>query len=135
VDRYYTVNRGAPGRLTISRDLDKELGIKRFQWTQAEILVNRAKDTIRMAVNGIEMLYYTDDNPGRLKKRPHRAAGARRQSRCSLQRHRIFLPDGFAFKRVELSDGLPPKVAADGSLLTVDYTSSTGEDVEWKVFF
>jgi formylglycine-generating enzyme required for sulfatase activity len=66
----YTVNRGAPGKLSISRDLDKELGIKRSQWTQAEILVNRAKGTIRMAVNGIEMLYYTDDNPGRLKKGP-----------------------------------------------------------------
>jgi hypothetical protein len=66
----YTVNRGAPGKLTISRDLDKELGIKRSQWTQAEILVNRAKGTIRMAVNGIEMLYYTDDNPGRLKQGP-----------------------------------------------------------------
>jgi hypothetical protein len=66
----YTVNKGAPGKLTVSRDLDKELGIKRSQWTQAEILVNRAKGTIRMAVNGIEMLYYTDDNPSRLKKGP-----------------------------------------------------------------
>jgi hypothetical protein len=48
---------------------------------------------------------------------------------------RIYVPDGFAAKRVELSDGLTPRMAINGSLLTVDYTSSTGKDVEWKVFF
>ena len=66
----YTVKGGAPGQLTLSRDLDKELGLKRSQWTQAEILVNRAKGTIRMAVNGIEVLAYSDNNPSRLKKGP-----------------------------------------------------------------
>jgi hypothetical protein len=66
----YTVNKGAPGKLTINRDLDKEMGVKRSDWSQAEILANRAKGTIRMAVNGIEVLYYTDDNPARLKKGP-----------------------------------------------------------------
>jgi len=66
----YTINKGAPGKLTLSRNLDKELGIKRSQWTQAEILVNREKGTIRMVVNGIEMLDYTDNNPSRLKKGP-----------------------------------------------------------------
>jgi hypothetical protein len=48
---------------------------------------------------------------------------------------RIYLPDGFAAKRVELSDGLSAKMAAGGSLLNVDYTASSGKDVEWKVFF
>ncbi len=48
---------------------------------------------------------------------------------------RIYVPDGFAGKRVELSEGLTGKMATDGNLLTVDYTSSTGKDVEWKVFF
>jgi hypothetical protein len=48
---------------------------------------------------------------------------------------RIYVPEGFAAKRVELSNGLSPKMAVNGSLLTVDYTSSTGKDVEWKVFF
>ena len=66
----YTINKGAPGKLTISRDLDNEMGIKRSDWSQAEILVNRAKGTIRMAVNGVEMLYYTDNDPSRLKKGP-----------------------------------------------------------------
>ncbi|MGA2115698.1 MAG: hypothetical protein ABSH56_13230 [Bryobacteraceae bacterium] len=48
---------------------------------------------------------------------------------------RIYVPDGFAAKRVELSGGLTAKMATDAHLLTVDYTSSTGNDVEWKVFF
>jgi hypothetical protein len=48
---------------------------------------------------------------------------------------RIYVPDGFSAKRVELSEGLTGKMATDGNLLTVDYTSSTGKDVEWKVFF
>ena len=33
-------------------------------------MVNRAKGTIRMAVNGIEVLAYEDNNPSRLKKGP-----------------------------------------------------------------
>jgi Domain of Unknown Function (DUF1080) len=66
----YTINRGAPGDLSLSRDLDKELGLKRSEWTQAEILVKRAKGTIRMAVNGIEVLSYTDRNPERFKRGP-----------------------------------------------------------------
>jgi hypothetical protein len=48
---------------------------------------------------------------------------------------RIYVPDGFVAKPVELSDSLPPKMATDGSLLTVDFTASTGKDVEWKVYF
>jgi hypothetical protein len=48
---------------------------------------------------------------------------------------RIYVPDGFTAKRVELSGGLTAKMAAAGPLLTVDYTAPTGNDVEWKVFF
>jgi hypothetical protein len=48
---------------------------------------------------------------------------------------RIYVPDGFSAKRVELSGGLAGKMATDSHLLTVDYTTSTGSDVEWKVFF
>jgi hypothetical protein len=48
---------------------------------------------------------------------------------------RIYVPDGFAAKRVELSGGLTAKMAADGPLLTVDYAAATSNDVEWKVFF
>jgi len=66
----YTTNAGLAGKMALSRDLDKELEIKRSQWTQAEILVNRDKGTIRMAVNGIEVLSYIDSNPARLKIGP-----------------------------------------------------------------
>jgi hypothetical protein len=48
---------------------------------------------------------------------------------------RIYVPDGFAAKRVELSGGLAPKMAVNGNLLTVDYTSPSGNDVEWKMIF
>jgi hypothetical protein len=48
---------------------------------------------------------------------------------------RIYVPDGFSGKRVELSDGLAATMKTDGNLLTVDYKSSSGKDVEWKVFF
>jgi hypothetical protein len=47
----------------------------------------------------------------------------------------IYVPDGFSGKRVELSDGLKATMKADGSLLTVDYVSSSGQDVEWNVYF
>jgi hypothetical protein len=48
---------------------------------------------------------------------------------------RIYVPDGFTATRVELSGGLTGKMATAGPLLTVDYTASAGNDVEWKVFF
>ena len=48
---------------------------------------------------------------------------------------RIYVPDGFSVKSVELTDGLEATMKTDGNLLTVDYKSSTGKDVEWKVFF
>jgi len=48
---------------------------------------------------------------------------------------RIFLPDGFTAKGVELSDNLAATMKTDGNLLMVDFTTSTGKDVEWKVSF
>jgi hypothetical protein len=49
---------------------------------------------------------------------------------------RIVLPDGFSAKSVELPSGISPAtMQTDGSLLTVDFTAPTGNDVEWKVFF
>jgi hypothetical protein len=48
---------------------------------------------------------------------------------------RIYLPEGFSAKRVELSNGLTATMRTVGNLLTVDYKSSTDKDVEWKVFF
>jgi hypothetical protein len=37
------------GTMTPSRNLEKELGIKRSEWKQAEISVNRAEGTVNMA--------------------------------------------------------------------------------------
>jgi len=66
----YTRNSSQVGTMTLSRNLEKELGLKRSQWTQAEILVNRAKGSVRMAVNGIETVNYTDSDPSRWRKGP-----------------------------------------------------------------
>jgi hypothetical protein len=48
---------------------------------------------------------------------------------------RIYVPDGFTAKRVELSDGIAATMKTDGNLLTVDFMASTGKDVAWKIFF
>jgi hypothetical protein len=36
---------------------------------------------------------------------------------------------------VELSEGLTGTLKTEGNLLTVDFTSTTGKDVDWKVYF
>jgi hypothetical protein len=48
---------------------------------------------------------------------------------------RIYISDGFTAKRVELSDSIAATMKRNGNLLTVDFTNSTGKDVEWKVLF
>jgi hypothetical protein len=49
---------------------------------------------------------------------------------------RIYVPDGFSGKSVKMPDGHPAAtMRTDGNLLTVDFTSSTGNDVEWSVLF
>jgi hypothetical protein len=66
----YTTGHGLKGVFRLARNIDQDLGITRSEWTQAEILVNRSKGTIRMAINGIEVMYYTDRQPSRLKRGP-----------------------------------------------------------------
>jgi hypothetical protein len=49
---------------------------------------------------------------------------------------RIYLPDGNSAKSVKLPDGMPgATMRTDANLLMVDFTPSTGKDVEWRVFF
>jgi hypothetical protein len=48
---------------------------------------------------------------------------------------RFYVPEGFSATRAELSGNLAAALKTDGRLLTVDFTSTTGKDVEWKVFF
>ena len=62
-------------------------------------------------------------------------SGVSRQVSNDPYQLRIYLPDGFRAKKVELSGGLDPVIKTDGNLLTVDFTPSTGEDVSWKVIF
>ena len=64
------------------------MGVKRSQWTQAEILVNLSKASVRMAVNGIEVVNYTDSDPSRWKKGP---SGCRRTPATRKSGTRIFL--------------------------------------------
>jgi hypothetical protein len=48
---------------------------------------------------------------------------------------RIYAPEGFSGKRVELTEGLAGSMKTNGNLLTVDWTAPTGKDVEWRVYF
>jgi hypothetical protein len=48
---------------------------------------------------------------------------------------RIYLPEGFSAKRVELSGGLTGTMNTEGNLLTVDFKAAVGDDVNWRVFF
>jgi hypothetical protein len=48
---------------------------------------------------------------------------------------RIYVPDGFKARHVQLSGGLEAVMNKDGHLLTVDFTSTTGKDVEWQIDF
>jgi hypothetical protein len=48
---------------------------------------------------------------------------------------RIYLPEGFTAKKVELSKGLVGVFKTEGNLLTVDYITSSNEDIAWKVIF
>ena len=48
---------------------------------------------------------------------------------------RLYVPDGFKAKRLELSDGITATWKTDGNLLTVDFTSPTGKDADWQIFF
>jgi hypothetical protein len=48
---------------------------------------------------------------------------------------RIYIPDGFKAKRVQLSDSLTATIKTEGNLLTADFISPTGNDISWKIFF
>jgi hypothetical protein len=48
---------------------------------------------------------------------------------------RIYVPGGFQAQRAEVSDGIAAEMRTEGNLLAVNFTSATGNDVEWKVFF
>lgn len=48
---------------------------------------------------------------------------------------RIYVPEGFTGKSIQLPHGISGTIKTDGRLLTVDYVTATNADVEWKVLF
>jgi hypothetical protein len=48
---------------------------------------------------------------------------------------RIYVPDDFSANRVDLSDGLAATMKTEGRLLTLDFKTLTGKDVDWRVSF
>ena len=90
------------------------------------VLISTSRHIRQMAFDIKDLAY---DGPQRVLRGVSRAVAG------DPYQLRIYVPDGFAAKRVELSGGLASKMATNGNLLTVDYTSSSGTDVEWKVIF
>jgi hypothetical protein len=48
---------------------------------------------------------------------------------------RFYVPEGYVVKKVELTNKLQATFKTEGNLLTVDYNSPTGTDVEWMIYF
>ena len=90
------------------------------------VLISTSRHIRQMAFDIKDLAY---DGPQRVLRGVSRAVAG------DPYQLRIYVPDGFAAKRLELSGGVASKMAVNGNLLTVDYTSSSGNDVEWKVFF
>jgi hypothetical protein len=90
------------------------------------VLISTSRNIRQMAVDIKDLSY---DTPQRMLK------GVSRMVANDPYQLRIYVPEGFTVKRLELSEGLKSTMKTEGNLLTVDYKSSTGKDVEWKVFF
>ncbi len=90
------------------------------------VLISTSRHIRQMAFDIKQMAY---DAPQRA------LAGVSRAVAGDPYQLRIFLPEGFSAKRVDLSDGVAGTMKTEGSLLTVDFKAATGKDVEWKVFF
>ena len=91
------------------------------------VLISTSRHTRQMAFDLKDLEY--DDQRRMLRGVSRAVAG----DPYSL---RIYLPDGFSAKSVKLPDGMPgATMRTDANLLMVEFTASTGKDVEWKVFF
>jgi hypothetical protein len=90
------------------------------------VLISTSRHVRQMAFDIKDLAY--DDRQRMLRGISRAVAGDPYQLR-------IYVPDGFSVKSVELTDGLAAVMKTDGNLLTVDFTSSTGEDVAWKISF
>ena len=90
------------------------------------VLISTSRNIRQMAVDVKDLAY---DTQQRILKGVSRAVAG------DPYQLRIYVPNDFSVKRVELTDSIIATMKTDGNLLTVDYKSSTGKDVEWKVFF
>lgn len=90
------------------------------------VLISTSRNIRQMAVDIKDLAY---DVPQRTLRGVSRAV-----ARDTYQL-RIYVPADFTAKRVELTEGLEPTMKIEGNLLTIDYVSLTGKDVEWKVYF
>jgi hypothetical protein len=90
------------------------------------VLISTSRHVRQMAFDIKDLAY---DGPRRMIRGVSRAVAG------DPYQLRIYLPDGFTARRVELGDNLAATMKTDGSLLMVDFTTATGKDVEWKVFF
>ncbi|HEX7585234.1 MAG TPA: hypothetical protein VF373_11135, partial [Prolixibacteraceae bacterium] len=90
------------------------------------VLISTSRNIRQMAVDIKDLTY---DAPERMLKGVSRAVAG------DPYQLRIFVPEGFNVKRVELTDGPTATIKTEGNLLTVDYNSPTSTDVEWKVYF
>jgi hypothetical protein len=90
------------------------------------VLISTSRHIRQMAVD-IKKLAY--DN------RKKELSGVSRAVAGDPYQLRIYVPDGFKAKKVQLSDGLQGIMKTEGNLLTVDFVSATGKDITWKVLF
>lgn len=90
------------------------------------VLISTSRHIRQMAVDIKDMAY---DIPQRILKGVSRAVAG------DPYQLRIYVPEGFTAKRTELSEGLTSTMKTEGNLLTVDFQSATGNDINWKVIF
>jgi len=90
------------------------------------VLISTSRHVRQMAFDIKSMAY---DGPQRMLTGTSRAVAG------DPYQLRIYVPDGFTAKRVDLSDNIAATMKTNGNLLMVDFTTSTGKDVDWKVAF
>lgn len=90
------------------------------------VLISTSRHVRQMAFDIKDLAY--DDPQRMLRGNSRMVAGGPYQLR-------LYVPDNFSVKRVELTNSLTATMKTDGNLLTVDVVSSTDKDAEWKLFF
>jgi hypothetical protein len=90
------------------------------------VLVSTSRHIRQMAFDIKDLGY---DGPRRVLRGTSRAVAG------DPYQLRIWLPESFSPQRVEVSGGIVAGMRKEGSLLLVEFTAESGEDVDWKVYF